>query len=194
MKTKNVDIVEEIRRFVEIESKKPENWWGEEFYSLHLVGVNKYSKLLAEKLGADMEVVELAAWLHDIGSIIHGREDHHLTGAKIAEEKLRELGYPEEKIIQVKQCILAHRGSKNIAPETIEAKIIADADALSTFDYIHGPFLAAFVYEKLNQIQARKSVKQKYINSWNKLSFPESKEIIKPKYEAVMLLLGDIKN
>lgn len=192
MKTEKNDVVEKIRRFVEFESKKPENWWGEEFYSLHLVGVNKYSKLLAEKLGADMEVVELAAWLHDIGSIIYGRKDHHLTGARIAGEKLRELGYPEEKIIWVQQCILAHRGSENIVPETIEAKIIADADALSTFDYIHGPFLAAFVYEKLNQLQARKSVRQKYINSWNKLSFSESKEIIKPKYEAVMLLLRDI--
>jgi uncharacterized protein len=183
------NIIEEIRKFVEGECNNPENWWGEEFFSLHLVSMHKYSKQLAEKLNADLEVVELAAWLHDIGSIIHGRENHHITGAEIAEKKLRELNYSEEKIEKIKHCIISHRGSQGIEAETIEAKIIRDADSLSTFDHIQGPFLAAFVFEKRGQIDARNSVRQKFQNSWNKLQFQESKEIIKPKYDAVMLLL-----
>ena len=35
----------------------------------HVEGVVKYSKLLAGKTGADAEVLELAAWLHDITKI-----------------------------------------------------------------------------------------------------------------------------
>lgn len=184
------EIIEEVRRFVKEESKKPENWWGEEFYSLHLVSVHKYAKKLAEKLNADLEIVELAAWLHDIGSIIKGRENHHITGAEIAEKKLGDLGYEKEKIDKVKHCILAHRGSREIDAETIEAKIIKDADSLSTFGHIQGPFLAAFVYEKRSQVDARNSVRQKFRNSWNKLYFNESKELIKPRYDAAMLLLN----
>lgn len=190
----NENLIEEIRKFVERESKNPNNWWGEEFYDLHIVSVHKYAKKLAEKLKADLEIVEIAALLHDVGSILNGRKDHHITGAKIAEEKLKELNYPLEKIEKVKHCILAHRGSQEIEAETVEAKIVRDSDSLSTFDHITGPFLAAFVYEKRSQSDAKKSVRIKFQNSWNKLYFDESKKIIKPKYEALMLLLNENEN
>jgi len=121
--------------------------------------------------------------------LINGRENHHITGAEIAGKKLKELNYPQEKIELVKKCILSHRGSQESDRETIEEKIIADADAMSNFDNIAGIFKAAFVYEKLEQGEAIKSVRRKLQNKWNKLHFEDSKNIIKPKYEAVMLLL-----
>lgn len=182
------EIIEEVRKFVEEECKKPTSKYGYEPYAVHFQGVVRNSKILAEELKADSEIVEIAAWLHDIGSIIYGRENHHITGAKIAEEKLRELGYPEEKIEKVKHCIISHRGSKNINRETKEAQIIANADSMSHFDELPGLFKAAFVYENLGQIEARKSVRDHLINSYNKL-LPEAKEIIKSKYDAAMLLL-----
>jgi len=188
-----MNVLEEIKKFVEEESKKPENWWGEEFYTLHILSVYDYAKQLAEKLNANIEIVELAALLHDIGSIIYGRENHHLTGAKIAGEKLKELNYPEDKIEKVKQCIFTHRGSEKIEPVTTEAKIIRDADALSGFKHVTGPFMAAMRYEKKNQAQAKESIIRKFENSWNKLCFQESKDIIKPRYEAIMFLLREEK-
>ena len=149
--------------------------------------MRNYAVQLAKDKGVDVEVVEIAALLHDIGSIIYGREEHHITGAKIAEEKLKELNYPGEKIEVVKKCILNHRGSINNSRESVEEQIITEADALSTFDSIEGKFRAAYS-EGLNQKQTRKSVRQKFINKWNQLS-SEGKELIKPKYEAAMLLL-----
>ena len=71
-----------------------------------------YAEKLADELGGDKEVILIAAWLHDIGSIIYGREDHHITSAKVAEDKLKELQYPAEKIELIKKCILNHRGSQ----------------------------------------------------------------------------------
>jgi len=186
MEKKN--IVEEIRKFVEEECRKPTSKYGYESYEFHFTLMYKYAKQLAEKLNADVEVVELAAWLHDIGSIIFGRENHQITGAKIAEEKLRELNYSEEKIAKVKKCILNHRGSTSNKKESVEEQIIADADAMSQFDNIEGIFKAALVYEGQNQREARKTTCQKLINHWNKLS-DESKKLIKPKYDAAMLLL-----
>jgi uncharacterized protein len=106
---------------VEEECKKPTSKYGYEPYPCHFVPMVKYAKKLAKRLKADEEVVEIAAWLHDVGSIIYGRDNHHITGAKIAEEKLKELGYPPEKKIElVKKCILNHRGSKQNKRETIE--------------------------------------------------------------------------
>lgn len=185
-----MNFIEEVRKFAEEECKKPTSKYGEEPFASHFTSVAQYCGQLADKLGADKEVVVISAWLHDIGSIIIGRKDHHVTGAEIAEEKLRELGYPPEKIGLIKKCILNHRGSQNNERETLEEKIVADADAMSNFDNIPGIFKAAFVYEGLDQQQGKESVKQKLSNKWNKLHFEDSKNIIKPKYEAVMLLLS----
>ena len=187
------NIVEKVRRFVEEESKKPTNKYGYETYKNHFVIVVQLVKILSEKLHADTEVAELAAWLHDIGSIMVGRENHHTTGAEIAERKLRELNYPEEKIEKVKKCILNHRGSQQSVRDSIEEQIIADADAITAFDSISDLFGAAFVCETKDRDEARKSVLNKLINCWNKLSFQESKDLVKPKYEAAMLLLGETK-
>ncbi|MCK4919385.1 MAG: hypothetical protein KAS01_03275, partial [Candidatus Pacebacteria bacterium] len=76
---KEENIVEQVRQFVEDECKKPTSKYGSEPYLFHFVPVHKYAKVLAEKLGVDSEIVELSAWLHDIGSIIDGRENHHIT-------------------------------------------------------------------------------------------------------------------
>jgi len=184
------EVVERIRQFVEEECKKPTSKYGYEPYPDHFIPVVKYSKFLAKKLNADVEIVELVAWLHDIGSIIYGRENHHITSSEIAEKKLIEFNYSQEKIKLVKKCILHHRGSVNLDKESIEEQIIADADAMSAFDCIWGLFQAAFIFEKKSRIEAKNSVKQKLINSWNKIS-PQTREIIKPKYEAAMLLLAD---
>jgi len=190
---KIMDLVEQVRDFVEQECKRPSSNYGYEPFPNHFVPMVDYAQELAEELGADRKIVTIAAWLHDIGSIKQGREDHHLTGARIAEEKLRELGYPQEKIERVKQCILNHRSSQDNKRETIEEKIIAEADAMSNFDNIAGIFKAALVYEDKTQQEAQKSVKNKLERKWNQLHFERSKEIIEPKYEAAMLLLSDQK-
>lgn len=185
-----MNIIEAVRSYVEDECKKPTSKYGYEPYKFHFEPMVKYAEKLSDELGGDREVISIAAWLHDIGSIIYGRENHHITGADIAENKLRELNFPEDKIEKVKNCILNHRGSLRKEQHTIEEKIIAEADVLSNFDNISGIFMAAFVYEKLNQDEARKSVKRKLENKYKQLHFERSKEIIKPKYEATMLLLS----
>jgi len=184
-----MNIIREVRKFVEEESLKPTSKYGYEPFIYHFIPTVKYATKLADKLGADKEIVVIAAWLHDIGSVMKGRKDHHLTGVKIAEKKLKELGYPKERIELVKNCILNHRGSQKNNPTTIEERIIADADALSNFDNISGIFKAAFIYEKLDQKKAQKAVRKKLENKWNQLHFKDSKKIIRPKYEAIMMIL-----
>ncbi|MCR4322648.1 MAG: HD domain-containing protein [Candidatus Azambacteria bacterium] len=184
-----MNIVQGIKNFVESECKKPTSKYGYEPFPFHFAHVAIYAEKLADTVGGDKEVILIAAWMHDIGSIIYGREDHHITGADIAEKKLRELGYPEEKIALVKKCILNHRGSQQNSRESIEEQIVAEADVLSNFENIAGIFKAAFMYEGLDQGEAKDSVRKKLENKWSQLHFEESRHIIKPKFEAAMVLL-----
>ncbi len=182
-------LTEKIRKYVEDECKKPESKYGYECFESHFIPTVKYAKLLAERLNANAEIVELAAWLHDIGSIIYGRENHHITWSKVADKKLNELGYEKEKIERVKECIFAHRGSKYIERKSIEAQIIAEADAINYFDDIGNLIWVVAHYEKKDKKEALCSVKDKVINSFEKLS-DSAKEIVRPKFEAAMLLLN----
>ncbi|MDP2945898.1 MAG: HD domain-containing protein [bacterium] len=185
-----MNIVQEIKNFVENECKKPSSKYGYEPFLFHFVPVVEYAEKLADELGGDKEIILIAAWLHDIGSIIYGRNDHHITGAKVAEEKLKELGYPVEKIELVRKCILNHRGSQQNFRDSIEEQILAEADVMSNFENIAGIFKAAFVYENLTQGEAKDSVRKKLEDKWRQLHFDSSRKIIRPKYEAAMLLLG----
>jgi len=187
---KVVSIEETIREFVENECKKPGSSYGYDVFPFHFVPTVKYARMLMDKLGGDEEVVLLSAWMHDVGSIRHGRENHHVTGAKIAGEKLKELGYPNEKIELIKRCILNHRRSGDKERNTIEEQIIAEADALSHFDDFPGLIIAAFIYEGKTRMKTRISVKKKLERDWEQLHFDISREIIKPKFEAAMLLLS----
>lgn len=186
-----MDIILKVRTFVEDECKKETSKYGYEPFPFHFTPVVNYAAKLADELGGDKEVILVAAWLHDIGSIIVGRSNHHITGAKIAEEKLKELNYPIEKIELVKKCILNHRGSQKNNRKSIEEQILAEADTMSAFDNISGIFKAAFIYENLDQAQAIEAVWEKLSNKWNQLHFEKSKILIRPKFEAAMILLNN---
>jgi uncharacterized protein len=185
---RNENIVEEVRKFVEEECNRPTSKYGHEPYENHFVWVVKYAKKLAKELNADEELIEIAAWLHDIGSILYGRDNHHITGADIAEKKLNELNYPLEKIKLVKKCILNHRGSREDKRESVEERIIAEADSLAQFDNLEGIFMAAFLYENKNQKEARKTTLKKINNEWNQLS-DKGKDLVRDKWKAINLLL-----
>jgi uncharacterized protein len=185
-----MDIVREIKDFVESECKKPENIQGYDPFVFHFIPVAEYAEKLVDELGGDKEVILIAAWLHDIGSIIHGRDNHHITSVKIAEQKLKEFQYSAEKIELVKKCILNHRGSQRSNRESIEEQIIAEADTLACFDDIAGVFQAAFCWEgHKSRESALISVREKLKRKWSQLHFGNSKRLIKPKFEAAMLLL-----
>lgn len=184
-----MNIIQKIKNFVEEECMKPSSKYGFDPFTFHYIPTIKYAEELILELWWDREVILIASRLHDIWSIVYWRKDHHITGAKIAEEKLLELKYPINKIELIKKCILNHRWSINSKRESIEEQIVSEADTMSNFDNISWVFCAAFTYENLNQWEARKSVKNKLEKKWKNLHFEKSKEIIKPKYEAAMLLL-----
>ncbi len=102
----------------------------------HTFRVLKLAKRIAEKEGkANMEVIELAALLHDIARVKEdsdktGNTDHAVLGAEMAREILKKYGYPDDVVDAVYHAIRTHRFRGENIPETIEAKILFDADKL----------------------------------------------------------------
>lgn len=89
---------------------------------------------------ADIRVLELAAYLHDIAreeqDESNGKICHAEKGAELAEEILRKLDYDERVVSQVCHCIATHRFRKSYPPETKEARILYDADKLDSIGAI----------------------------------------------------------
>ena len=100
---------------------------GKSYGNKHLFRVVKIAKELAKIYKADIDVVTISAWLHDIG-LAKDIKNHEKEGAKLAREILRRLGFDETFIEKVAHCIEAHEGK--IKPKTLEAKIVHDADVL----------------------------------------------------------------
>jgi len=104
----------------------------------HVMRVFNLAKTIAKtESGVDPEVLQLSALLHDIGGAKEsndptGRTDHAVVGSEMAEEILGGLGYDPARIRHVKDCILTHRYRTDKKPESIEAKILFDADKLET--------------------------------------------------------------
>jgi len=180
-------MIEEIKIMI-LELCEDKDW----DWKAHVEAVVKYSKILAQQLNADEEICELSAWLHDIIKIRDGeRELHHVTGSNEAVKILERYNYPKEKIQQVRHCIITHSSDEKYSPESIEAKIVASADALSHFDNFLSLAHFTFVLKKESVNQCRKTLVKKYEKSWKKLLIPEAKELAKPKYDAIKIILGE---
>lgn len=183
-----MNIVEEVRKHVIKRYQERDDAEGIDMYETHIKYVVEYSEVLAEKLNADIEVVEIAALLHDIARIDGLNENHHIEGAKYAEELLNSLRYDPEKISIIKDCIVSHRGSTVIPQKTIEAKCLASADAMAHFRSI--PDMFYFVYKDLgcDIEEGKEKLRKKFSESYAKM-IPEAKEMVEEKYVAVMKIL-----
>jgi uncharacterized protein len=97
----------------------------------HVQAVVRLGVKLARITGADDEVVEAAAWLHDIRK--KGKnDDHGEEGAKAAKEILATTDFPIDKIDLVAAAINKHVGLyKDHIVQPLEAAVLWDADKLS---------------------------------------------------------------
>jgi uncharacterized protein len=96
---------------------------------------------LAAAAGADAEVVRLAALLHDVpvpaAAPASGRAAHHLAAADYAGQLLGARSLDAPRIANVVHCITAHRfRDRSVAPATLEAQCLYDADKLDSIGAI----------------------------------------------------------
>ena len=166
--------------------------YGYDFWNDHIKYVVKNSVELAQKYGADVEIVELGALLHDIAmpSEIGSREEHNIYGTQIADELLSKLNYPVDRKERVKECVLRHRGSKDLPRNTIEEQCVADADVIAHFDCIPSIFHLAFGKNDMDMSikDGTEFVKKKLERDFSKLS-DRTRGELKNRYDIIMKVL-----
>lgn len=129
----NTDVVQAVAEYTE-------KVLGKEGYQ-YICTVVANCKMLALELEnrgediseLDMEALVIAAYLHNISTVEHGYQNHHLKSAEIAVGFLRELDVPVERISRVEQAILVHTSA--VSPEQraaapLEGHILYDADKM----------------------------------------------------------------
>lgn len=106
----------------------------------HAERVHATALAMGKELGADLAILSGAALLHDIGraeeSRSRGQRCHAALGAAMAEPLLIELGFADETAAAIRHCIATHRFRDDNRPESLEAKILFDADKLDSLGAI----------------------------------------------------------
>ena len=185
-----MDIIKEIENYVikqceEYKNNAEDNY---DFWNNHIKYVYEESIALAEKYGADKEIVSLGALLHDISLInkVGDRKDHHINGEKIAREVLDNLNYDATKKERVLKCVYNHRSSQNST--SIEETCVADADILAHFDNIPMLFNSAYIRNNVSLNEVKEWMRDCFEKDYNDLS-DRTKETFKEKYMLIKKLV-----
>ena len=99
----------------------------------HVERVVANARQLAAAEGARLEVVLPAAWLHDCVTVPKDSPQRAAASRLAATQALRwlaEWGYPEQWWPEIAHAIAAHSFTAGITPDTLEAKVVQDADRL----------------------------------------------------------------
>lgn len=96
----------------------------------HVLRVLALAERIGAAEGADMEILRPAVLLHDIGRPEELRDGscHAQVGAQKAQQILAD--WPQEKLEAITHAIASHRFRENTKPQTLEAKVLFDADKL----------------------------------------------------------------
>ena len=131
-----MDIIKEVSKQAKkifVDSKGSHDW-------NHTLRVYNLCLRIGKKEKATMEILKLAAILHDIGRKYEdecsGRICHAEKGAVLAKNLLHKLKVAKEKIDKIIHCVETHRFRGKKIPISKEAKILFDADKLDSIGAI----------------------------------------------------------
>ena len=108
-----------------------------DFY--HIMRVYKNAKLIGRREGSNMEILLTAVLLHDLVVYPKGSNKSFKSSdesADLAENILLSHGYLQDQINHISSCIRAHSYSKRFVPESLEGRILQDADRLDALGAI----------------------------------------------------------
>ncbi len=119
-------------RLKEAAAAQPEHSLNSDYRWRHTLRVSNYGKLIAEAEGAQVALVVAACLLHDVAVFDPGdRREHGRLGAQISQSFLLDLGYSPEETENICYSVASHVDVHNL--ETLEAKIVSDADNIDRF-------------------------------------------------------------
>ncbi len=174
----------------------------------HVMRVLKIAEVLSKSENCNSFIVKISTLLHDIGRLSEGinydnnlflnlKKDvnHAEISAQIAEKYLRQYINLESSIIsRIIHCIRAHSFSNKIEPQTIEAKILSDADKLDAIGAIGIYRTIAYQIDHGTGVNGvLKHLQEKILKLNEQLYLKKSKEMALEKKKIVDLFNSKLK-
>jgi putative nucleotidyltransferase with HDIG domain len=163
--------------------------WADWMYPNHVGVVAAHAKAVAERVGADVELSQVAALLHDIADIKMDRANpaHEAESLNIARQIMLDCGYSEEETTQiVDDAIRFHSCHGDERPKCKEGLVLATADSMA---HLQTDFYVFATWE----IGKRETLNQ--LKSWvlnklerdlnNKIAFDDIRKEVRPDYELI---------
>jgi len=152
----------------------------------------KFTKALAKKYHADIEICVLGSFLHDAG-LAYKREradsvGHEERSVEYARKFLPNYGYNQNIINAVVGCIRATEIERS--PKTIEEKVVRTTDALAHILSIHYFAKVSFSSDWESGI---KFLEKKIKMDWQRISFDNERERVRPIYEYLNQIIKQYK-
>jgi uncharacterized protein len=106
-------------------------WHSAEYRFNHTLNVVELATEIADREGADVDVVRVAALFHDIAKLEAPQERHADEGARVAREYLDTRGdYPQSFVDQVAQSVREHSYQGSLDDVSMETQCLIEADVL----------------------------------------------------------------
>jgi uncharacterized protein len=157
----------------------------------HVQRVTRIAVFLAQKEGADIELVQVGALLHDVGWSLG--QLHSQTGAELACQILKGLDYPQEQRAKAIRIVLLHPVDFRDRLETLEEKIVWDADKIDLL----GAVGVARGFHWLGKKPFEETVKlayETYTPIYAMLNTATARRIAKKRRKETMAFLSALKN
>lgn len=120
------NVIEFVRKQISDNGRPPNYPFRDRFE--HTMRVYRWAIKLQAQVGGDLDVIALAALLHDVGWE-EGRE-HGDVGAEIAVDYLDSIGVEPEKISRIGEIIRIHDDKDTEEELSLECRVVMDADLL----------------------------------------------------------------
>lgn len=162
----------------------------------HTLRVVRLCEDLGAREGADMAILIPAAIFHDIARPLEERTGipHEEEGARMAAAYLKAAGYPADRIAGIVHAIRAHRYSTGIDPETLEARVLSDADNLDAMGAVGIARTFAQSGERGTGIpDAADHIRAKLLNLKNLMYTKTAREIAEKRHALLVAFLAALE-
>ena len=157
------NILQEVEQY--IKNTFLEEGTGHDYFHIERVVIN--ARKIVEKEDADSFLVELAAWVHDIGDYkLHGGVD---KSEELITTYLKTLNLDDELIAKINEIVSQVSFSKGNEPTSIEAKIVQDADRLDAIGavgiarcFAYGGSVGSILFNPLDRSENNSSIQHFY--------------------------------
>ncbi len=167
----------------------------------HIMRVLNLCLNLGKNLSANLFILEISALLHDIGREGENRAIYYKNHAEISAEmaldflKSKDFQIPQEELDNIIHCIKAHSFSNNIVPETLEAKILSDADKLDALGAIGLYRTIGFAVKTQGGInQVIEHLENKIMKLKTQMNLRVTKKIAEERHQIILDFYTKIRN